>query len=130
MRREDDMVRLGPAHRGRCSARRAVRGVLQRTPTRPAGYFNAQRTGYFKTLASRFPTFAPPDFVTNDVRTGIALLTISGLSPSFVNADAAPASPPVDPPNCDNAPVALPRPPLGAGAAPRRESMPGTAFAI
>lgn len=46
----------------------------------------SSQPSYFNTPANKFPTFAPPDFVTNDVSTGIALLTISGLSPSLVNA--------------------------------------------
>jgi len=69
---------------------------------------------------------APPDFVTNWVRIGTALLTSSGFSPSFENADAATASPAADPPSCDSAPdvpTALP----AAGAALSSVAMPGTA---
>src|SRR5262245_4833049 len=36
-----------------------------------------QRTDYFKAPASSFPTSAPPPLLTNDVRIGTALLTIS-----------------------------------------------------
>ena len=41
---------------------------------------------YFSTPASRLPTLAPPDLLTNDVRIGTALATISGLRPSFEKA--------------------------------------------
>src|SRR6185436_3002863 len=82
---------------------------------------------YLRACASRLPTLAPPDFVTNWVRIGTALLTSSGFSPSFENADAAAASPAADPPSCDSAPdvpTALP----AAGAALSSVAMPGTAL--
>ena len=52
---------------------------------------------YFNTPASRLPTLAPPDFDTNCVSTGTALLTISGLRPSLLNAWPAEARPAADP---------------------------------
>src|SRR4029078_10083641 len=81
---------------------------------------------YLRACASRLPTLAPPDLVTNWVRTGTALLTSSGFSPSFENADAAPASPAADPPSCDSAPT-MPTSPPAAGAALSSVAMPGTA---
>src|SRR3954469_14580523 len=77
--------------------------------------------------------FAPPDFVTNAVSTGIALETSSGLRPSLVNADAALASPPADFVIWDSALAApdVPAVPVvpAAGAAFSSEVMPGTALA-
>jgi len=70
--------------------------------------------------------------VTNDVNTGTALPTESGLNPSFENADAAVARPlvvPVVPATFDMAPIALDPPPAD-GAALRSAFIPGTAFAI
>src|SRR5262245_59783482 len=82
---------------------------------------------HFNTPDSRLPTLAPPDFVTNYTSTGTALLTISGLSPSFENAAAALARPPAEPPRPATAPSAPPPP--AAGAALSNESIPGTALA-
>ena len=82
---------------------------------------------YFNAPASRLPTPAPPDFETNDVSTGTAFATMSGLSPSFENALAALARPAAEPAICDNAP-AVPTAALAAGAALSSESMPGTAL--
>src|SRR5262245_32852295 len=82
---------------------------------------------YLSAPVSNLATSAPPDFETNDVRTGMALLTMSGFRPSLVNADAAPASPPAAPAT----PPAVPATPAAAaGAALSNESMPGTALAI
>src|SRR3954452_851647 len=82
---------------------------------------------YFSAPASRVPTFAPPDFETNEVSTGIALATMSGFRPSFENAAAAFASPPADPAICDSMPDVPTAPPEGAALS--SELMPGTAFA-
>ena len=62
------------------------------------------------------------------VRTGTALPTMSDESPSFENADAAPASPDAPLPSCDS--VLEVAPPPATGAALSSESMPGTAVAI
>jgi hypothetical protein len=78
-------------------------------------------SGYFSAPASKLPTFAPPDFVTNDVKTGIAFATSSGLRPSLENAYVAAASPPADFVTWDNAPAST------AGAAPSSDAIPGTA---
>src|SRR5436190_13796452 len=83
---------------------------------------------YFKTPASRLPTPAPPDFVTNDVRTGTTFATCSGFRPIFENAAAAAARLPADPENCDSAPD-VPTTPPAAGAAFNNKSIPGTACA-
>src|SRR5262245_32640380 len=87
----------------------------------------AERTDYFKAPASNFPTLPPPPLLTNDVRIGIAFLTISGLRPRLENAEAALARPAADPAICDIAPAAPP-PPASAGAALSKRSIPGTAF--
>src|SRR6187551_700311 len=84
--------------------------------------------GHFRAPASKLPAFEPPDLVTNDVRTGTALLTMSGESPSFENCDAALARPLAPPPSCDSAPDVAPPP--ADGAALSNESIPGTAVAI
>jgi hypothetical protein len=83
---------------------------------------------HFNAPASKLPAFEPPDLVTNDVSTGTALLTMSGESPSFENADAALANPLAPPPSGDS--VLEAAPPLEDGAALSSESIPGTAVAI
>jgi hypothetical protein len=68
------------------------------------GAREAAERPYFRAPARRLPTFAPPDFDTIEVSPGMALLTMSGLSPIFVKAVVAEARPLAEPPNCDNAP--------------------------
>src|SRR5262249_29947783 len=94
----------------------------------PAALSMQFRSDYLRTPASRLPTPAPPDFVTNCVSTGTALLTSSGFNPSFENALAALASPamPARPDVPATFESGLP-PPIG-GAAFSRPSIPGTAF--
>src|SRR5262245_44637344 len=106
-----------------CSTGRAA--VLPAALGDVAPMTRARTQIHFKTSPSSLPTFAPPDFVTKDVRTGTALATNSGLSPSFENALAAFASPLADPASCarPEVPTAPPR----AGAALSSMSMPGTA---
>ena len=77
--------------------------------------------GYFNAPASKLPIFAPPDFVTNDVKTGIALATSSGLRPSLLKADVAAANRPAAFVTWDSPPASR------AGAAPSSYAMPGTA---
>src|SRR5688572_13430476 len=92
-----------------------------------------KRKGHFNALASKPPTFEPPDFDTYDVRNGTALLTMSGESPSFENEDAAPANPPPAPANPPAPPARSDSPrdvPPSDGAALSSESIPGTAVAI
>src|SRR4051812_26285323 len=82
---------------------------------------------YFSAPASRVPTFAPPDFETNEVSTGIALATMSGLGRIYETGGGAFETPPADPAICDSMPDVPTAPPEGAALS--SELMPGTAFA-